>query len=66
MKKKKSYSPEEYAVLVPYRDLSKLLEAAANMEELEHKLRRIDERNAAMQLMFTQLAEKVAEMDKYL
>ena len=57
---------DDFPVLVPYRDLVKLLEVAKNMERYEKRLSRVNDQLAALQLLHSELSEKVREMDKLL
>lgn len=57
---------DDFPVLVPYRDLVKLLEVAKNMERYEKCLSRTNEQLAALRFQYTELSEKVREMDKLL
>ena len=57
---------DNYSVLIPYRDLEKMLETANNLEQFQAQLKRTNEQLAALRLMYTEVLEKVAEMDKYL
>lgn len=57
---------DDFPVLVPYRDLVKLLEVAKNMERYEKCLSRVNEQLAALQYRFTEMAEKVGKIERYL
>lgn len=57
---------DDFPVLVPYRDLVKLLEVAKNMERYERCLSRTNEQLAALRRQYVELSEKVREMDKLL
>lgn len=56
----------DFPVLIPYKDLVKFVEVAKNLERFESRLSRTDEQISALRLMFTELVEKVGEMDKLL
>lgn len=64
MDEKKMFHPEQYAIVVPYQDFLRLMEAASKMEKMEYQIKRIDERTAAMQLLYSQILEKVAELNR--
>jgi len=64
--KQKFCCVDNYSVLIPYRDLEKMLETANNLEQFQAQLKRTNEQLAALRLMYTEVLEKVAEMDKYL
>ena len=55
-----------YQVIIPYKDLVKFCELATQMDEMEKLIKRIDERSSALQSMYTELLEKIQEMDRYL
>lgn len=56
----------DFPVLIPYRDLEKIVEVAKNMERYEKCLSRTNEQLAALRHQYTELLEKVGEMDKLL
>lgn len=66
MTKKQNSSFNNISVIIPYRDLENLLNSAQKIEEMEKRYKRMDERYAAMRLMYLELLEKVAEIDRYL
>jgi len=57
---------ENFPVLIPYRDLVKIVEVAKNMERYEKCLSRINEQLTALRSQYAELCEKVREMDKLL
>lgn len=57
---------DDFPVLIPYRDLEKIVEVAKNMERYEKCLSRANEQLAALRHQYVELSEKVREMDKYL
>ena len=57
---------ENFPVLIPYRDLVKIVEVAKNMERYEKCLSRTNEQLVALRSQYTELCEKVREMDKLL
>lgn len=66
MKNKDYCCVDNFSVIIPYRELEKLLQSANKIEHIESLIDRIDERNSALQLMYSELLEKVAEIDRYL
>lgn len=66
MKNKDFCCVDNFSVIIPYRELEKLLQSANKIEHIESLIDRIDERNSALQLMYSELLEKVAEIDRYL
>lgn len=57
---------DNYSVLIPYKDLEKLVNLAKNNEEILRQLEATNERCAAMQMMYGELLEKVAEIKRML
>ncbi|MBQ7129884.1 MAG: hypothetical protein IJO21_02430 [Oscillospiraceae bacterium] len=57
---------DDFPVLIPYRDLEKIVEVAKNMERYEKCLSRTNEQLAALRHQYSELLEKVREMDKLL
>lgn len=66
MKKESICNIEHYSVLIPYKDLEKMLQCTNRIEEIERFAKRIDERCASMQYLYSEILEKVAEMERYL
>ena len=66
MGKKDFCSPENFSVLIPYKDLENLLKVASSIDEMKATIRRMDERNAALQKMYAELLEKITEINRYL
>lgn len=66
MAQKDFCSPENFSVLIPYKDLENLLKVASSIDEMKATLRRMDERNAALQKMYAELLEKITEINRYL
>ena len=56
----------DFPVLIPYRDLEKIVEVIKNMEHYQKCLSSTNEQLAALRLQYTELSEKVREMDKLL
>ena len=57
---------DDFPVLIPYRDLEKIVEVAKNMERYERCLSRTNEQLTALRHQYNELLEKVREMDKIL
>lgn len=66
MAKKEFCSPENYSIVIPYKDFEKMVESARKIEQIEATCKRMEERNAAMQNMYSELLQKVAELNRYL
>ena len=66
MKRENFCSPEKYSILIPYKDFEKLIQMATRVEEMEKLCKRMDERNAAMYNLYSELLEKVAEINRLL
>lgn len=54
----------DFPVLIPYKELERLLEVARNLEGFEQRLSRTNEQLAALRLMHSELMEKVRELQK--
>lgn len=61
-----SFDPEKYSVLIPYSDLEKFISLAHEMHEMKFMYRRLEEKYSAMMSLYSEILEKVAEMEKYL
>ena len=57
--------PENYSVLIPYRDLLKIAEMAKNYEQILAQNKRIEEQYAAMRGMFSEVLEICRETREY-
>lgn len=55
-----------FGVLIPYKDLENLLKSAQKVEEMAAAYKRMEERNAAMQRMYSEMLRKIGEIQKYL
>ena len=58
--------PKKYSVLIPYQDLVALLSIAQELKEMKVLFRRLDEKYSATMNLYSEILEKVAEMEKYL
>lgn len=54
------------SVVVPYRDLERMILLARNMDSFKDSLSDMDKRVTALRYMYTELLEKVREMEKNL
>jgi hypothetical protein len=57
---------ENFSVLIPYKDLEKLLETAYKLEEFQMRLKRMEEKQDALRVMYTEALMKIREIEKYL
>lgn len=57
---------DNLSVLIPYRDLEKLLEVGNKIEQIESSSRRMEQMYGAMRTQYVELLQKVAEIEKYL
>ena len=53
-------------MLIPYRDLERLLETANKMQYFQDRLSRTDEQLMALRIMYSEALEKIAEINRYL
>lgn len=54
---------DDFPVLIPYKDLVKLVEVAKNLEQFEMRLSRTDEKLGALNGLYSELLQKVRELD---
>ena len=66
MKKQNFCCVDNLSVLIPYRDLEKLLEVGNKIEQIESSSRRMEQMYGAMRTQYVELLQKVAEIEKYL
>lgn len=66
MKKKDFCCVDDFSVIIPYRELEKMLTSANKIEHIEALVQRMEERNAALQHMYSEILEKVAEINRLL
>lgn len=57
---------DNFSVLVPYRDLQKLLEAAYSIERLQAQLDMNAKQLASLRGMYSEALEKIAEIERFL
>lgn len=55
-------SVENYQVLIPYKDLVKMVEVAKKVEQIELQYNRLQEQYAAIQGMFSECLLKIKEI----
>ena len=66
MKKQDFCCVDDFSVIIPYRELEKILQSANKIEHIERLSQRTDERCARMQMMYSELLEKVSEINRFL
>ena len=66
MPRKKSKLTQKFAAIIPYDDLENLLEAARKIDEMENKYKRLEEQYLAIRQLYSEISERVAEIDRYL
>ena len=66
MKKNDFCCVDDFSVIIPYRELEKMLESSNKIAHIETLYERTEERLSAMQLLYSEILEKVHEIDKYL
>lgn len=55
-----------YSVLIPYRDLEKLMEIANKMGSFEDHLSRTDEQLDGLRMMYREAIDKIGEINRLL
>lgn len=58
-------SPENYSVLIPYRDLVKIADMAQQVEVILAQNKRLEEQYAAIRGMFSECLQKIAEIQEW-
>lgn len=66
MKKTEFCCTDNFSVIIPYKELEKMFESSKKIAHIETLFQRMEERMAAMQVMYSDILEKVAEIDHYL
>lgn len=56
---------EHYSVLIPYRDLEKMVEVANKVELIEQQYARLQDQYAAIRGMFSECLDKIAEIREF-
>lgn len=54
----------DFPVLIPYKELERLLRIANNLEGFEKRLSGTHDQLTALRVMFTELAEKVGSLER--
>ncbi|MBR4972451.1 MAG: hypothetical protein IKY59_05725 [Oscillospiraceae bacterium] len=62
MKKQDFCCVDNFSVIVPYRELEKMLQSSNKIEHIEQLAIAMDTRCAKMQLLYSEILEKVAEI----
>ena len=57
---------DDFSVIIPYRKLEVMLDSANKIAEIQELCRRMDEKYSALKFMYSELLEKVAEINRYL
>lgn len=57
---------DNFSVLIPYRDLERLLETANKMQFFQDQLTRTNEQLTALRIMYSEALEKIAEINRFL
>ena len=57
---------ENYSVLIPYKDLEKLVNIAQNVDVLIDRVEKIDKRYAALQNQYSEALVKIKELEEML
>ena len=56
---------ENYSVLIPYRDLEKMVEVAKKVESIELQYARLQDQYAAIRGMFSERWDNIAEIREF-
>ena len=66
MSRKRSELTQRFTAIIPYDDLENLLEAARKIDEMELKYNRLEQQYFAIRQLYSEILERVAEIDRYL
>lgn len=66
MAKKEFCSVDNYSVLIPYKDLEKLVTMAQNYEEVLKVLKHLEEQFAALRYQYVETLDKLRELEDML
>lgn len=55
---------DDFPVLIPYRDLVRFVETARNIERFSERLSRTDKQLAALRGLYSELLEKVGDLER--
>lgn len=66
MAKKEFCSVDNYSVLIPYKDLEKLVTMAQNYEEVLKVLKHLEEQCAALRYQYVETLDKLRELEDML
>lgn len=58
-------SVENFSVLIPYKDLEKLLNSANALENVQLRLHRTEEQLDALRRMYTEALMKIREIERF-
>ena len=65
MKNKDFCCADNYSVIIPYKDLEKLLRFADQYEQFDKRLRKTDEQLLALRIIYTEALQKIADLERY-
>lgn len=66
MAKKEFCSVDKYSVLIPYKDLEKLVNMAQNYEEVLKVLKHLEEQYSALRYQYVETLDKLRELEDML
>lgn len=66
MAKKEFCSVDKYSVLIPYKDLEKLVDMAQNYDDILRSLKRLEDQYAALRFQYTEALDKLQELEDML
>ena len=59
-------SPDNFSVLIPYKDLEALLKIVRNYDTLMNKVQRMEKQLEALRSMYSEALDRIAEISRYL
>lgn len=58
--------PETFSIIIPYKDFEKIMKMAFEVEDMKVYIKRMEQQYGAIQEMFREALEKIAEINRYL
>lgn len=66
MPRKNFVCPDRYSILIPYKDFEKIVKMAKEVEDMQVKYKHMEEMYLAIQEMYREALQKIAEINRYL
>lgn len=57
---------DNFSVLIPYKDLEKLLKSASALEQVQQRLHRTEQQVDSLRCMYTEALMKIQEIERFM